>query len=253
GILGYDRLAWLTRTVLDEAEEADRIIEQMVATNPRSFRAYLARGRYCQKFRSRDEAAKDIARALALAPDDPDVVLAAADVAKGQNRPEEARNLLARTIAAHPRDARLYMALALVEQTAGRNEQAVLCLRRGLKEVPETEKSGILFVLTDLLIERSEVKEALVLIARLRRGQTDPALLDYQAARIQLQQGQWSSALVILERLGPALVNRPELAARAHLCRGLCYEKLGASDLQLNALRDAVAVDPASPQARLQL
>jgi tetratricopeptide (TPR) repeat protein len=251
--LSYERLAGLQRAVLGEHEEADRIIEQMVAANPGSYQAYLARGRYRQRFQSIEQAAKDMTIALSLAPQNAEVMLAAADVARVQNRLDDARALLRQAIQILPKDARMYTTLALVEHRAGRDDEGVQCLREGLKAVPESEQRGMLLILVDLLIQKKQVKEATALITRLRRGEADAALLDYQGARVLIHQGQWSGALRILERLSPALANDPELAAQAHLCRSLCYENLGAPDLQLSAVRDAVAMDPSSTPARLQL
>jgi tetratricopeptide (TPR) repeat protein len=226
---------------------------RLVAGNPHSFEAYLARGHYRQSFHALDEAAKDLATALSLAPQNVEVLLTAADVAQSRNRLDEARDLLRRGMEIAPREARWYTTLALLEQRAGRDEEAIHCLRRGLKAVPESDQTGILLALVDLLIPRNELTEAAACLARLRLRQIDPVLLDYQGARILLQQSEWGGALRIFERITPALTKTPELALQAHLCRGLCYEKLGALDLQVEALRRALTLDPSSMQAHLQL
>ncbi|HEV3443580.1 MAG TPA: tetratricopeptide repeat protein [Gemmataceae bacterium] len=237
----YVQLAGIQHS-LRKTEQANEILDHMVAANVRSFQAYLARGKYRRETGSLAASAEDMSRALALAPQNADVLRANGDIAMAQDRLDEARRLLRQAIEASPHDARGYVALALVEQQAGKEKEAESVLRRGLKGVPETDQDGILFVLVDLLIQRNELRETKSYLAGLRRGRTDPALLDYQAARVLIQEDRWSDALPALERLAPVLTSRPEVAIQVHLLRGLCYEKLGAADLQLSAYGDAITL-----------
>ena len=73
----YDRLARLRRSELRRTEAADRTIREMISKNPDAGRAYIFRWRYAQEY-SPTADAKDVQKALELAPDDPEVLLTAA-------------------------------------------------------------------------------------------------------------------------------------------------------------------------------
>src|SRR5260370_42710561 len=98
----------------------------LIAHNGRSAAAYLARARYCGRFAvpGADPAA-DIARALKLAPDDADVLLAAATSARVQGNLEAARGRLEHGLERHPGNAAMYQAMARLELHGGRPREAV--------------------------------------------------------------------------------------------------------------------------------
>jgi tetratricopeptide (TPR) repeat protein len=249
----YVRLARLLRGPLHQPQQADQVMENLVAANTQSFRAYLARGRYRQEFGSLAEAATDVAQARTLAPYDAEVLLTAALIAQAQHHPDDARSLLRQALETHPQDAQLYMALASVEQEAGRGTEALANVRQGLQEVTESDQAPLLALLTDLLIQQGELTEAADVIERLRRAGASPVILAYQEARLRSQQGQWSQAVRLLEQVSALLAKMPDWALKVHLLRGLCYEQLGCPDQQLAANRDAVALNPVSARARREL
>ena len=87
----YVRMAELLRFRLNQAREADRVMDAvtlkdgLIAANGQSAEAYLARSRYREKA-GLSGVADDVAQALKLAPDDAAVILAAADLAKSRTR-----------------------------------------------------------------------------------------------------------------------------------------------------------------------
>src|SRR5262249_34918130 len=76
-IEAYTQYARLLRRKLNESSKADALMDSLVATAPRSARAYLERVRYRLEFGLQPDV-QDIASARRLAPDDPDVLLEAA-------------------------------------------------------------------------------------------------------------------------------------------------------------------------------
>ena len=84
----FDRLARLLRSRLNKGEAADRIMDArvvkdgLIATNPRSGRAFLLRGLYRRDFKipGGDE---DLKQALAHAPEDPEILFDVAPVLPG--------------------------------------------------------------------------------------------------------------------------------------------------------------------------
>jgi tetratricopeptide (TPR) repeat protein len=139
----YTRLAYLLRRRLGKdkggppAAEADQVMNDLVARNPEAFQAYLARWQYRREFQAAtsEEAAQDVARALELAPDEADVLRAAADVAQARHSLDEARAHLQRGLDLHPQNGSLYEALARVEAQADRRKEAIACLRRGIRAI----------------------------------------------------------------------------------------------------------------------
>ena len=58
------RRGHLLRRRLNRPEDADRVMDAMIAANPQSAAAYLARGRYRAEFHGTKQAGADIAQAL---------------------------------------------------------------------------------------------------------------------------------------------------------------------------------------------
>ena len=92
------RLARLLRDHLSRAPEAERLLADLVQADPKSYRARLARAQFLQEGTPSEDALKaaraDMNEALRLAPDEADVLLAAAREA--ERRPdgrEEARGI----------------------------------------------------------------------------------------------------------------------------------------------------------------
>src|SRR5262249_53845545 len=160
-----------------QAEEADRLIDDLVAKNDRDPKAHLARWRYRSAFfdlgkdaDARQKAAADVARARELAPDDAAVIVGAAELERAEGKAADARATLKRGLEAHPQDADLYRALAALEMQAGQRKAAADGLRLAVKKLPPAAQGEFLWSLTHLLIdgEAEERAEAATLIARVR-------------------------------------------------------------------------------------
>src|SRR5262249_31928565 len=116
----YVRLADLLRSRLNRPDAADKVMDDMVADNPDSFQARLARGSYLGKIGLLEKAAQDIGRARdALAPGEADVLLASADRAQARGQGARARAALEEGARLHPDDFRFRLALAALEVRAG--------------------------------------------------------------------------------------------------------------------------------------
>lgn len=259
-IENYIRLALVSRERLEKNEQADRTLDKMVESNPKSFQAYLARAQYRLRFHSQspgemEKARADVREARQLAPDEPEVVLAAAQVEQAQGKPDEARKVLLQGIQAHPKDPRPYLALISVEVREDKIKEALAHVRKGLKEVPEKdEKYGdLLHAKADLLVQSGDVKEAEETIARLRQMKYAPPLLDYLQARLYVHESEWSKASVLLDRIRPQLGRSPALEAQALLLLGQCHERLGNPDQALLAYQQARKLDPLSPTAHYRI
>src|SRR5262249_44418921 len=108
--------------------EADRHMDEMVSQKGGDYRAHLARWQYRREweFRKMDlkslaeskklaEAGRDVTSALALAPKEAEVLLAAAEWDRLRREPASAQSHLETGLKLHPQDARLHRALALLD------------------------------------------------------------------------------------------------------------------------------------------
>ena len=95
-IEAYVELADVLRSKLSRPQHADEAIEQMVKANAKSARAYLERARYAWCAGRRGPAQADVDRAGALAPNDIEVLLTAAEFALQRNDYDSAQKHLDR-------------------------------------------------------------------------------------------------------------------------------------------------------------
>src|SRR5262249_25982315 len=133
----YVRLARLLRLRLDRPQRADRLMDSLVTANEQSFRAYLGRGRYRKEVGALADAARDLQRAEELPPQEADVLLAGAEVARARGDHAEARRRLERCRALFPQNLRLFQELAALDTAVGRRSEAIACLQQGLQVFPE--------------------------------------------------------------------------------------------------------------------
>ncbi|HEV3162523.1 MAG TPA: tetratricopeptide repeat protein [Isosphaeraceae bacterium] len=252
-----ERLANLLRTQARDPKRADQVMDGLVAASGQSAAAYLARSRYRQKF-TIPGATDDVAHALALAPENADVLLAAAKSSLAQGDKGGARGHLRRALELYPRNAELYQNLAELELGDGRTEDAAACLLQGARAVPDD--LDLKWTLADVLVQVGKVDDALKVLDELRKAAVRPELLAYLDGRLRMGRGEWSRAIKSFEEARPELAAQREtreLAKRTLLMLAECYDRLGNADQRYTALSQAVAIelvpDPLWVSARLGL
>jgi tetratricopeptide (TPR) repeat protein len=269
-IESHIRLADLLRRYLvpgrdkeEQYAEADRVMDELVASNASSSRAYLARWYYRKKTftdpkkesRQLQDAAQDVVRAQQLAPDEPDVLVAVAEAsALGGNGPA-ARKILEDGLARHPEEAVLYRALATLELKNDRRSSALDVLRLAVQKLPRHHHYEFLWTLTNLLLDSDPkgLTEAETHLAELRKGLASAAATDYLQGRIFVVQGRWIEAARLLERVRPALEGTPELGPQVEVMLGQCYARLNDTARQADACARLVRQCPDSVPAHLAL
>jgi tetratricopeptide (TPR) repeat protein len=190
-------------------------------------------------------------RARALAPDDPRVLRAAAELAERRGQPDEARRCLEHGRERHPGEPAMHLRLAELEMRRGRTRQALADLRRGLEALPD--QPDLLGLLAEIHLGRGELTAAGEVIDRLRRPGSPPGLVHYLDGLVLLAKKDRSGALRTLEEVARSPECPPALAARAWLVLGGCHGEVGDVDRQREALRRAVDLTPSSAPARLAL
>lgn len=258
----YGRYATFLRQRFNDpeaAEKADKIMEAVAESIPTAKAALALCGYWRQFDRSKagkKKAAEALTAAQRRAPDDADVLLEAADLARSEAGAdaaeiEKARQYLQRGEKVHPQDARMYLALSDLETRAGRRTEALAALRRGLEALPK--RADLMWALTDLLLADGGGEEATQLIDQMNKGGLAEARLEYLRARQLLGEQRWRDAADLLERIRTELEPWPTLLRHADLLLGRCYENLGDLDQQHVAYRRLVTAIPLSIAGNLGL
>ena len=245
----YARLARLLRGRMKKPDLADLVMDAreiktgLIAENPESARAYLGRALYRREF-AIPGGEEDLKKALALAPDEADVLMASAQVSPT----DQAIRLLEHGIEVHPDDPRFYEALAMTEVLAGRRDRAIDELGKGLRRLPENQ--DLRWMLTELNIDAGRRDEAAAEIKKLRNPNYPGAPADFLEARLLLDARQWTEAARRLARTAPELELLPGSSGtskRAFLMLARCHQELGNPDMRYAAARRAVALEVADP------
>jgi len=247
----YVRLAHLCQHRLDQPEKASRLLNELVQNNDQSAEAYLARALHHMNSGSLEDAGRDMDRACELAPDEPRVLLPAADLARRRGRLEVSYRCLRHGLERDPRNLAMQLALATLELGCDRKTAAIACLQRGLQALPN--QPDLLHLLVETHLLRGDERAAEDAIERLHRPGSPPGLGHYLDGRLQMSRRQWPRAIRTLEEVVQLPDRAAALASRASLALAQCHEQTGDHDRQRNALRAAVALDASSSSARLTL
>src|SRR5262249_11113850 len=122
---------------LHRSSEVPAVLEEMVAANPTSTAALLARADYLKAVGLAEQAGPDIDKAYQLAPGQLAVIQAKAALEEKNGRLNQARAVLKKGLDQHPGHPSLFEALARVELKAGQTAQAVHWLMQELMLRPD--------------------------------------------------------------------------------------------------------------------
>lgn len=159
------RLATLLHDRLNQPQEAEKVVERMINSDPKNYLAYLERGRYRRQL-GRSDSGADFQKALELADQEPEVYLEMAKTAESESGYSAAQEILETGVNKAAASAKLYLALADLELRTGHASQAVETLEQGLKSSPE--KGDLHLMLANLLAHRGDTGKLLLQIEELR-------------------------------------------------------------------------------------
>lgn len=247
----YTGHARLLRTHLSDPITADQVMAGLVANNGTSTRAHLIHADYLTQYGYPDQAMAAVDAARQLAPDEPEVILAAAAVAVQQARTEtdpakadprlaDARSVLDRGRRRYPNLPLMYVRRA---ELGANLADALEVLREGLTANPNDPT--LLAALFECQFRAGEVTAADTLKA-LEAAGLSPDGLAYARARMRMLRGEWRAAASELERIR-ATANNPSLVREISLHIGRCYTKLDEPDRRLQAFARATPDDRTDP------
>lgn len=252
-----------------EQELAERVMNQLVEANPELVSAYLLRSNYRSLIEDEEGAKADAKKALELDPKDADALAANADSqlrelqkqlqdrlkedVKASMTEEEVaacRELVEAGIAAHPDDLRFYYTLAYLEITKRDLKKAMEQLNRGMDKVEKRNKVLLLDFMTNLQLSEQDVAGARKTAAEMAKVGIPQHFLDYIEARCLVAEERWFQAREKLDSVKTSFEQSPGTLTQIYFQLGLCRERLGQSDLAINAYKLAVDTDPANTAAR---
>lgn len=241
----YDRLARLRREAMKRPDLADETIERMRTANPESAQALVLRYRYRKEFGpSADE--KDVSRALELGPDDAEVLIAAAELAREKKDLPGARKYIDRGLEKHPSNIVFYQLAAGMDLAEAHPERAAEMLRRGLAAVPDDP--GLAMQLTEVLIDQAAAGDETKLrgkdgaeqwIERLKKIGVADGYLAFLDGRAAMASQSWERARESLESARSLLPSDGPFSSRVNLLLADCYDHLGQAESRLAAIQRA--------------
>ena len=237
----YAELAQLYRDRLDDADRAGVVIDEMVAANPKSARAYVRRGEYWKRAAMPERAKADFARALELAPDDLDALLGAAEVALDETDFAAARQFLARAEKRAPADRDVRRMRLKEKMVSGKTDEALAILRE--MGGGESEDPSDLLTLIDLLLQEGDLDGVREALRRMRKADFREEIVQFVEARLRAAEGKWREAADILERIRAKVTGWPEFSTHVELALAACYVELKLPDRAAEVFRKLLEKD----------
>ncbi|HSQ57841.1 MAG TPA: tetratricopeptide repeat protein [Gemmata sp.] len=291
-LVAYERRAEILRNHLSKASDADNTITGLVKVKDIPFGAYLLAADYWNKYgdpeKSKAAMAKAtgttldelklrdpaflIARAIALAPNEPDVLIAAANQKRSEARAkltadgpaalpatqkliEEARQLLAQAtdiLLKQPKDndekkreierkqLAVFLARASVEDEAGKLPEAIAVISKGLDMFPEN--TGLIIALLDYQYASNDsagMRKSLEKL-KLKEQELRKGVLEFYTAREMTLGNDWKHAAAKLNDAIRVLTDSPPLTRQANFLLARCYEQLGDYSRSISAYTEAL-------------
>ncbi len=248
-VVTFDRLARLLRQERKNPAAADRAIEEMLKANPKSALSHIKRWRYRREF-GPAAGGGDIAQALELGPDEAEVLIAAAELARQGKDIAAARKHIDWGLDRHPEDARIYLMAAELELAENHADRAEAVLRRGIAAVPSNVPLKMMLVET-LISERKVAGEdgAIAWIERLRTMGLAAGYAAYFDGRVAMVEARWLVATSRLESAQALLAHGSDPGPAIDLLLAECYQHSSGKEKRTAALQTAVDRGRAGPAA----
>lgn len=250
------------------AEQADAVMDSLVKDAAQDYRAHLARFRYRVKYAAQ-AADADLQRALQLAPEEPEVLWAAAQWAQTREAFQEAVGFYQRLAQVSPSDSRAYLGSGDCQYRLGQVEDAVRTWQAG-RDLAGSDRLPLRLRLAGALLELNrvddaaqELKIANQLIANLpatvEAAQQDAwrASHDLLLAKLALAQQRPQQASALLQRIATTAKlqarQRPEDSVAYQACMLLGQTRLQSQQWEdaLQSFQQALQLAPQSAVARL--
>jgi tetratricopeptide (TPR) repeat protein len=221
--------------------EGLQVLEQVLAGEPRFFRARLLQAELFEKSRKWNEAAQAYGLAAEENPNAVELRMRQASALLGADRPEEARKVLQQVIEARPTDLQARYLLAQTQREMGDGEGAEQTARALMKIAPDDVRGPV--VLSQVYADRGEHAKVVEVLAPLVEKQSianpQSAMgVTLRLANAHMALGQQDTAIAVLEKARAA---RPDGTMDAYLLQTLVmarrWDRAVALGQQIRAAR----------------
>ena len=263
-IQAADRLATLIRKneKLGKAEDADKVIDDMVKADSGNYQVYLVRGHYRNRFKL-DGAQDDFQKSLEFAPDQPETYREMSQLAErnpvpaedrralDQHRPftflfpsaiDVSRQILDNGLAAAPNSVPLFRARADIERKVGRVDRYIESLEAGVKVIPE--QADLRLELAQILAARGETGKLMLHIEELKNLGLHKLITDYFIAYYHFNNREFEKAIQILTSIQTGVAHNLDLKARVNVLLAQCYGQLHEPEKEWEARQRAYNAKP---------
>ncbi len=253
---------------LDRAQQADRVMDEMVRSNPDQKQAHLARYRYRLHY-GLPGASEDLLRAMAADPEGTEVILTAANDARRRGAFQDAEQLFRRVVQRTPNDVRGYIGLGDALWFLDKGEAAIEIWEQAI-EVVDAGQLSLLVRVADAQIQLDQRSQARITINRIggyinrlvadgRETQRAWAVESKELlqAKLKIAEGEFDEAISMLRRITTTATTVPGMSAensttyQAWLLLGRTYARLQRWEDAANSYERSMAVWPRSNEARL--
>ncbi|MCS7239290.1 MAG: tetratricopeptide repeat protein [Thermoguttaceae bacterium] len=245
----YVQLAELLDRRLGRPDEAQGVLDELVAKMPHSCTAWALRADYLRSRRRFQEALQSAEKALQLDRKNVPALMVAAECARELRDFDRALRFAQAAVELAPRLLQAYQVKANVEVAAGRTAEAISTIQAAAKLDPTNAQ--IRWHLANLYVEAKELQRAEELISALEKERFSPGLIEYIRGRLAVERGEWRLARQWLRRARGTLAAEAEHVKYVDFWLGVVEGQLGNRDEQLLAFRRAINADPFWVPARL--
>lgn len=260
----WEHLAWLLRAEFGKTEEAEQLMQRLVQVNSQNSVAWIARAKFRVRTKQPEAAGQDIDRALAVAPDEFQVLHAAGEVGIARARQAraegmlpkarriaiETETLLARDDQTNEHQRQLDLQRVELKAEFGRVKQAFALATSLLDDSTPENQHQIHVLMAEIAIVHGEVDQAISSLDQLPRTEiTDGQRLRVKAV-VAVTEQRWQEATELLESARQILAESPEQLQKVDLSLAECFGKLGMVENQVVAYRQILKYSPQSIEAR---
>jgi tetratricopeptide (TPR) repeat protein len=250
-IRAYEIYSRLLRIHFRKIEEAESMLNRMVASNPSSPDAFRIRANHLKDQNKHEECMRDIDRLLLLDPENADGLLLSAEIYQTRGDIRQARETFRDLTLLYPKEMRGYRSLSWLELLSGNQADAMACLERGIAAIPDSP--DLLTPLADIWLEQGQFDRVETVMKKLEAKSLAPAQANYLRGRLLMKQGKWSEALTTLDQLRAEAMDRRSLQAQLNLLVAACQEKKGDLDAQMESLRRLLRDEPSHLGGRVAM
>jgi tetratricopeptide (TPR) repeat protein len=246
----YLNLALILRTKEDQHELADQVMEQAVAANPDSARAYLARGQYNYRVGEIENGLRDFGEAYKRGPEDANVLAVVARQAANDNEYDRALEYVKKGKELHPKTPAFYQIAASIAAAQEKPTDAIAEIDAGLKVVGPPASYELLIFKAELQLQAKDLKAVRQSIEDMKAASISPLFCEWYEAKVLMQEEKWYQANELLTKLRPYFAADPRYGPELLYLLGFSYHRLGQYELSMRTMDELLQLNPENDPAK---